>query len=203
MRSVWHIALAFLGLGVSGNLAAADMPNPRLETAIFAGGCFWSMEAKFEHLPGVVDVVSGATGGRAPKSDDDFARGNSGNVEAIKVSFDPARTSYRQLADHYWRTIDPGDAGGQFCDRGPTYATAVFVTPAQRAAAEASRRAAKALLPAVQFVTPIRPVTGFWPAPAHHQNFARQNRQVYARYDRGCGRTARLQTLWATAQEPR
>ena len=181
--------------------AAAEAPqradSGRRETAVFAGGCFWSVEANFEAIPGVVAAVSGFAGGStADPSYEQVVLGGTGHVEAVQVTFDPARISYRQLVDRFWPTIDPTDPDGQFCDQGPSYATAVFAAPSQKAAAEASRRAAAARLGAARFVTPVRDATRFWPAEAYHQDFARRNPARYGGYSRFCGRAARLRAVW-------
>ena len=169
----------------------------RREVALFAGGCFWSVEANFEAMPGVVSAVSGFAGGRvANPTYDQVVRGGTGHLEAVRVTFDPARISYRQLVDRFWRTIDPTDPDGQFCDQGATYATAVFASAAQKPAAEASRRAAAAVLGAARFTTPVRDAARFWPAEAYHQDFARLNPVRYGGYSRFCGRAARLRAVW-------
>lgn len=169
----------------------------RLQTAVFAGGCFWSVEANFEAMPGVVSAVSGFAGGRtANPSYDQVVRGGTGHLEAVQVTFDPVRITYRQLVDRFWRTIDPTDADGQFCDRGASYRTAVFATTAQRPAAEASRAAAVAALAGKRFVTPVLGAARFWPAETYHQDFARLNPVRYAGYSRFCGRGARLRAVW-------
>ena len=169
----------------------------RRETAVFAGGCFWSVEANFERIPGVVAAVSGFAGGStANPSYGQVVQGGTGHVEAVQVTFDPARISYRQLVDRFWLTIDPTDPDGQFCDQGPSYATAVFATPRQKAAAEASRRAAAARLGADRFVTPVRDAGRFWPAEAYHQDFARRNPVRYGGYSRFCHRAERLRAVW-------
>ena len=172
----------------------------RHETAVFAGGCFWSVEANFERIPGVVAAVSGFAGGTtANPSYEQVVRGGTGHVEAVQVTFDPSRISYRQLVDRFWLTIDPTDPDGQFCDQGPSYATAVFATSGQRPAAEASRRAAEARIGADRFVTPVRDAGRFWPAEAHHQDFARRNPVRYGGYSRFCGRAERLRAVWGDA----
>ena len=172
----------------------------RREVAVFAGGCFWSTEANFEHMPGVVTAVSGFAGGQvANPSYEQVVRGGTGHVEAVQVTFDPARISYRQLVDRFWLTIDPTDPDGQFCDQGPSYATAVFATAAQKPAAEASRRAAAARIGAARFTTPVRDASRFWPAEAYHQDFARLNPVRYGGYSRFCGRAARLRAVWGDA----
>ena len=175
----------------------AAQDSGRRETAVFAGGCFWSVEAHFEGIPGVISAVSGFAGGRtANPSYYQVVRGGTGHLEAVQVTFDPARVTYRQLVDGFWRSIDPTDAGGQFCDRGASYGTAVFATAAQRPVAEASRRAAAAVIGPARFVTPVRDAARFWPAEAEHQDFARRNPIRYGGYSRFCGRQDRLREVW-------
>ena len=168
----------------------------RTEAAIFAGGCFWCTEADFEKVPGVVSAVSGYTGGASANP---TYKNHAGHVEAVRVVYDPTKVSYAALANRYWRTVDPTDDTGQFCDKGASYRTAVFVnSPAQRRAAEASRAAAqKALGRAV--VTPIRDAARFWPAEGYHQDYAKKNPLRYNVYRRGCGRDTRLTALWGKA----
>lgn len=181
----------------SASPGAQSRDSALREVAVFAGGCFWSVEANFESMPGVVAAVSGFAGGRVARPTyDQVVRGGTGHLESVQVTFDPARISYRQLVDRFWLTIDPTDAEGQFCDRGPAYATAVFASPAQKPAAEASRRAAVARIGAARFVTPVRDTARFWPAEAYHQDFARLNPVRYAGYSRFCGRSARLRAVW-------
>ena len=183
---------------------AAGAPTPqagpdsgRRETALFAGGCFWSTESNFEHMPGVVSALSGFAGGTvANPSYEQVVRGGTGHVEAVQVTYDPARISYRQLVDRFWRTIDPTDPDGQFCDQGASYATAVFATAAQRPIADASRTAAVAVIGERRFVTPVRNASRFWPAESYHQDFARLNPVRYGGYSRFCGREARLRAVW-------
>ena len=178
--------------------AEAQRPRPaRVETAVFAGGCFWSAESDIEHVPGVVEAVSGYSGGRiANPSYEQVTTGRTGHLEAVRVTFDPARISYRQLAARFLRTIDPTDAEGQFCDRGPNYRTAIFVVnPAQRRAAEAARAEANIILRG-RVVTPILAAAPFYPAEAYHQDYARRNSLSYGLYRRGCGKDARLRAVW-------
>ena len=174
--------------------AARD--SGRREVAVVAGGCFWSVESNMEHIPGVISAVSGYAGGTSANPTYEAVEAGNGYVEAVQVTFDPARISYRQLIDRFWRTIDPTDPRGQFCDTGPAYGTAVFATAAQKPAAEASRQAAAAVLGARRFTTPVRNAGRFWPAEAYHQDFARLNPVRYAGYSRFCGRAARLRAIW-------
>jgi peptide-methionine (S)-S-oxide reductase len=187
----------------AGDTATAEPPvqsgpdSGRREVAVFAGGCFWSVEANFERMPGVVSVVSGFAGGRvANPTYDQVVRGGTGHLESVQVTYDPARISYRQLVDRFWLTIDPTDPDGQFCDQGAAYATAVFATASQRPIAEASRQAAVAAIGERRFVTPVLNAVRFWPAEAYHQDFARLNPVRYGGYARFCGREARLRAVW-------
>lgn len=205
-RAVASLVILVLAACSPGEPAAGAPParqagdSGRREVAVFAGGCFWSVEANFERMPGVISAVSGFAGGRiARPTYDQVVRGGTGHLEAVQVTFDPARISYRQLVDRFWPTIDPTDPDGQFCDQGPSYATAVFASPAQKPAAEASRRAAAVRLGAGRFVTPVRDAARFWPAEAYHQDFARLNPARYGGYTRFCGRAARLRAVWGEA----
>ena len=179
-------------------VAAPAAAQQKTETAIFAGGCFWCTEADFEKIPGVISAVSGYTGGReANPTYEQVVAKRTGHVEAVRVTYDPGKVTYGALVTQFWRTVDPTDAGGQFCDRGPTYRTAVFVaTPAQRRAAETSKALAQKRLKK-RVVTEIRDVGRFWPAEAYHQDYAKKNPLRYQVYRQGCGRDERLKSLWA------
>jgi len=200
-RRLSLILIILAAAACSGGDRAEGAPQQsdsgRREVAVFAGGCFWSTESNFEHIPGVVSAVSGFAGGRTmhPTYEQVIA-GGTGHLEAVQVTFDPARISYRALVDRFWRTIDPTDARGQFCDRGANYGTAVFATAEQRPVAEASRAAAIRVIGAARFVTPVRAAARFWPAGAEHQDFARRNPARYGGYSRFCGRAARLREVW-------
>ena len=183
-------------------LALAALPAlaaPRTETAVFAGGCFWTMEKGLEHVPGVLDAQSGYAGGRTARpSYEDVNTETTGHLEAVRVTFDPARISYRQLVDRYWRMIDPTQADGQACDIAPSYHSAIFVSsPAQRQAAEASKAAIDTGPLKGRIATQIRDAAPFWPAEGYHQNYAQLHPAQYARYAEGCGRDRRLKAVWA------
>ena len=200
-RFFFALALAAAACGQSSADradAARAAPRPAyVERAIFAGGCFWSAETDIEHVPGVIEAVSGYTGGTVPNpSYEQVSAGGTGHVEAVLVSFDPARISYGQLVRRFFRTIDPTDAGGQFCDRGDNYRTAVFaMNPAQEREAGAARAEANRILQG-RVVTPIRRSGPFYRAEAYHQDYARRNPVAYGMYRRGCGRDARLREVW-------
>ena len=166
--------------------------------AVFAGGCFWCVEADFDKAPGVIETISGYTGGRlANPRYEDVVSETTGHYEAVKVVYDPTRTTYEALTDYFFRHVDPTDPGGQFCDRGDSYRTAIFATPAQRPAAEAVRAritASGALAGPV--VTPVLDAQRFWPAETYHQDYYRKNPVRYRIYRTGCGRDARVRAVW-------
>ncbi|WP_404325524.1 peptide-methionine (S)-S-oxide reductase MsrA [Aerophototrophica crusticola] len=147
----------------------------------------------------MVDTVSGYAGGRTKNPDyKSVSAGGTGHLEVVKVTFDPEVVSYRQLVDYFWRTVNPTDAGGQFCDRGESYQTAIFAQDeAQKKAAEESKAALEASkVLKWPVVTPVRVETQFWPAEDYHQNYYQVNSLKYKYYRYGCGRDARLKELW-------
>ena len=166
--------------------------------AVFAGGCFWCVEADFEKLPGVEEVVSGYTGGTtANPTYEEVVRENTGHYEAAKVIYDPSVVSYRDLLDHYWTTVDPTDASGQFCDKGDSYRTAIFATPEQVEAARESLEEVKETKPfEADIVTPVLKAQTFYDAESYHQDYYKKKRVRYNVYRTGCGRDARLRQLW-------
>ena len=169
----------------------------KTEQAVFAGGCFWCMESDMQ-VPGVISIESGYTGGaeRHPKYKD-VARQLTGHYEAVRVTYDPAKVTYEMLLSRFWPLIDPTDDGGQFCDRGRSYLPAIFVTPAQKPAAEASKKAIIASGRVNGEVkVPILPLGEFWPAEEEHRNFAKRNADYYAAYRRGCQRDVILRQVW-------
>ena len=180
--------------------AEAQRPAARSERAIFAGGCFWSTERDLERLPGVTSVVSGFTGGsEANPSYAQVAGERTSHVEAVVVQFDPARISYGRLVRHFLHSIDPTDNGGQFCDRGANYRTAIFaIGAAQRREAEAALAEANRQLGG-RVVTPVRTASRFFGAPPEHQDYAARNPERYNAYRRGCGKDARLRQVWGEA----
>ncbi|MDP3173124.1 MAG: peptide-methionine (S)-S-oxide reductase MsrA [Phenylobacterium sp.] len=174
-----------------GGAAGAAAP---LKTAIFAGGCFWSAEHDTEHLPGVTNVVVGYSGGARVNP----TYGNhAGHLEAIKVTYDPAKTSYTKLVAGFFRHIDPTDPNGQICDQGESYRTAVFVADAdERASAEAVKAQISKVL-GKPVATKVLPASTFWPAEAYHQDYARKNPVAYNAYRVGCGRDRAIKAVWA------
>jgi peptide-methionine (S)-S-oxide reductase len=164
-------------------------------TADFAGGCFWCIEADFEKLEGVGDVVSGFTGGTLPNP---TYRGNhEGHYEAVRVPYDSDVISYKELLQYFWRHVDPLDAGGQFCDRGFSYKTAVFVANNdERQLAEQSLAEVQAQFPDTAIATVVLPAGRFWPVEDYHQDYAKKNPLRYDYYRWSCGRDARVGALW-------
>lgn len=167
--------------------------------AVFAGGCFWCVEEAFDAVPGVRATISGFAGGTvANPTYEQVSAGGTGHVEAVRVVYDPAEVSYADLLATYWRNIDPIDAGGQFCDRGAQYRSAIFITtPEQEALAEASKAKldTSGRLPG-PVVTEIRPLAAFYPAEEAHQDYHRRNPLRYKFYKFRCGRERRLSALW-------
>jgi peptide-methionine (S)-S-oxide reductase len=174
-------------------LANAAPAASTLKTAVFAGGCFWSAEKAMEHVAGVTDVVSGYAGGTSANP---TYENHAGFLEAVKVTYDPAKISYPQLVDQFFHNIDPTDPNGQICDYGPSYRTAVFAaTPQERQAAEAVKaQVAKTLGKPV--ATQIRNAAPFWKAEAYHQDYAARNPVRYNAYYVGCGRGPALKAVW-------
>ena len=168
------------------------------DKAVFAGGCFWCMESDFEKLPGVTNVISGFTGGTLENPT--YHGDHTGHYEAVQVTYDPAKVSYQQLLDHYWVNIDPFDASGQFCDKGPSYRSAIFVaSDAQRKLAEASRMKVTERFPNRQVVTPVLEASVFYPIKgeeSYHQDYYKNNPVRYKLYRWNCGRDQRLKDIW-------
>ena len=183
------VATAALSMLLAGSAPAAAA----LKVAVFAGGCFWSAEHDIEHAPGVVAVEVGYAGGALKNPN---YQNHEGHLESVRVTYDPAKTSYAQLVNAFFHHIDPTDANGQICDQGPSYRTAVFTSdPAEKAAAEQVKtQVAKALGRPV--ATRILPAATFWMGEGYHQDYARKNPINYGYYRIGCGRDARLKSVW-------
>jgi peptide-methionine (S)-S-oxide reductase len=179
-------------------LAAQSAGAAALQTAVFAGGCFWSMQHGMEEVPGVVKVVAGYAGGHVPHpSYEQVVTETTGHYESVQVTYDPAKISYGQLVARYFRLTDPTDGGGQFCDHGPSYRPAIFVANgAEQAAAAAAKADVSKALHGKPVATAILGATTFWPAEAYHQDYARKNPQSYMAYRIGCGRDASLKAVW-------
>lgn len=182
-----------------------------LETAILAGGCFWCVESDFESVAGVKSAVSGFTGGSAETAHyKRVTQGGTGHYEAVKLTFDPSVISFEKIVDIFWRSIDPVDAGGQFCDRGDSYKSAVFsmndkqydIARKSKNKLDASGRLPKPI------ATKILKAGAFYPAEDYHQDYYKKKdlvitrygplskKKAYKKYRKGCGRDARVTQLW-------
>lgn len=203
------LAAAF-ALALAAALAVQAPAFAASGTAIFAGGCFWCVESDFDHVDGVTDTVSGYIGGTNENPTyDNYAA--AGHREAVKITFDPARVSYEELVDIFFHSVDVTDAGGQFCDRGHAYTTAIYTLDEEQAAIarKVKVRVEKEL--GQKIVTPIIAAPRFWKAEDYHQNYYRSQERVltrfgyitraraYKAYREGCGRDARLRQLWGAS----
>ncbi len=192
LLAAWLVAL----------LACGAVHAAGLEKAVFAGGCFWCMEAPFDQLPGVVSVTSGYTGGtRRNPTYKEVSAGGTGHAEAVQVVYDPAGISYQDLLGVFWHNIDPTVTDRQFCDSGHQYRAAIFYSgEAQHKAALQSKAALEKSRPFREpVVTEIVPASEFYPAEEYHQHYYKKNPLRYSYYRSGCGRDKRLKELWGAA----
>jgi len=172
------------------------------DKALFAGGCFWCIESDFQDLAGIRAAVSGYTGGNKVNPHyKEVTYGNTGHYEAVEIDFDPAIISYSQLLKHFWRNIDPLDSRGQFCDKGPSYRSAIFaLDDEQQQLAQQSMEHARTQLPGNKtLATKIIAATAFYPAEDYHQDYYIKNPKRYKYYRWNCGRDKRLKALWGTS----
>lgn len=206
-----RIIRGLTGLCLSALAISAQPKAVEAAELYVAGGCFWCVEADFEKVKGVSEVVSGYMGGSlANPTYKQVTRGGTGHYEAVRIDYDPAQVSARQLYDLFFRSVDPLDAGGQFCDRGDSYRTAIFADGADRQAAQAARAAASKAL-GRQVVTPVLDRAPFYEAEDYHQDYYKGTNTVvtrfgiikqsdaYKRYRTGCGRDQRIRALWGSA----
>ena len=197
-RSLSNILAALIAVLFAG-LAAPSNADAKSKTAIFAGGCFWCVESDFDKVAGVLSTTSGYIGGSAKTASyKTISGGGTGHYEAVKIVYDPSKVSYDRLLHTFWRSVDPTDAGGQFCDRGASYKTGVFVAnETERKIALASKNKAAAAL-GKSIVTPIVKAGAFFKAEGYHQNYYKRNPVRYKVYRYGCGRDARVKALWGS-----
>ncbi len=199
LRAAFAVALllsAALSFGASSISRAAEND---LEVATFAGGCFWCVESDFDTVPGVVRTISGYTGGLLiDPSYKQVSAGGTGHREAVQIFYDPKQVGYETLLEIFWRSVDPTDDGGQFCDRGRSYETAVFAnSPDQKRLAEDSKRELQQSAVLNQpIVTPIEDAGPFYPAEDYHQDYYKTNPIRYNFYRYSCGRDSRVRDLW-------
>ena len=197
--------LIAVGLCVDARRALAGEP----QDLVVAGGCFWCVEADFEKVPGVLQAVSGFTGGKTKNPTyKEVTKGDTGHFEAVKITFDPDKVTRAALLHLFFRSVDSTDAGGQFCDRGESYRTAIFVSDsAEKQLSEAAKTPADRSL-SQKIVTPVLPLETFYPADNSHQDYYKGNALVITRfgprtkakayklYREACGRDARVRALW-------
>ena len=194
-----HFAVsALLTLAASAAFTPASAQGATAK-ATFAGGCFWCVEADFDKVPGVLSTTSGYIGGTVANPTYEQVAGKlTGHAEAVEIVFDPSKTSYTQLLEKFWRSIDPTTKDRQFCDAGSPYRSAIFThDAAQAAAAQASLAALEKTKPFKEpIVTQIVPAGLFYAAEAYHQDYYKKNPVRYNYYRTSCGRDARLEQLW-------
>jgi len=213
MKSIFLIALIIL-IGVillgfqksndklskqdeKSNLMKTESKN--LKTATFAGGCFWCVESDFEKVSGVVEAISGYTGGQKPNPTyQEVSAGGTGHAEAVQVVYDPTKITYKELLDVFWRQVDPTDDGGQFVDRGSQYRTAIFYHDEEqkRIAEESKAQLEKSGRFSQPVVTEIVPLTEFYPAEDYHQDYYSKNPLRYKFYRYGSGRDQFIESTW-------
>ncbi|WP_420863928.1 peptide-methionine (S)-S-oxide reductase MsrA [Algirhabdus cladophorae] len=178
---------------------------------VVAGGCFWCVEADFEKVPGVIKAESGFAGGSTKNPTyKQVTKGGTGHYEAVKITYDADKVSYDTLLSLFFRSVDPTDAGGQFCDRGESYRTAIFAKGSQKAAAQQAKAEAQSAL-GRKIVTPILPSAKFYKAASNHQDYYKGSKLVvtrfgpkrqseaYKAYRKACGRDAKVKQLWGSA----
>lgn len=176
----------------------------KFEKAIFAGGCFWCMVKPFDEYPGIIQILSGYTGGTLENPTyEQVCSNQTGHVEAVQITFDPSIIPYEKLLALFWQQIDPTDSSGQFYDRGKSYQTAIFylneeqkkLAEVSRSKLESSGRFSKPI------VTPILPAMEFYPAEEYHQNYYKKNPEHYHSYHTGSGRAAFINKHWGNNSE--
>jgi len=197
-RSRYRTWLALAALLAAASVSQAAPASPRA-AAVFAGGCFWCEETAFEGVPGVFAVTSGYIGGQVDNPTyEQVSAGGTGHAEAVEVVYDPSKITYEKLLDIFWRNVDPFQKDGQFCDLGSQYRSAIFYR------GDAEKRAALASLRKLEeqprfkgkIVTEIVPATKFYAAEEYHQDYYKKNPVHYKMYRLGCGRDARLKSIW-------
>jgi peptide-methionine (S)-S-oxide reductase len=189
-------SLALL-LAATTPAAAPAQKQKAQAVAVFAGGCFWCTESDFDKVPGVLSTTSGYAGGKvANPTYEQVSAGGTGHIEAVRIVYDPSKVTYAKLVSHLFQTVDPLDAGGQFCDRGYHYRAAIFPgTTAERRVADAAKARAAAVLKK-PVATLILPPAKFYPAEDYHQDYYKKNPVRYKYYRTSCGRDAQVKKVW-------
>lgn len=197
-RVLIGLALAFAACSAGARDEAPQSASGESAAAVFAGGCFWCTESDFDKVPGVLSTTSGYTGGRvANPTYEQVSGGNTGHIESVKVVYDPRRVSYAALVEHFFRTIDPLDGGGQFCDRGSQYRSAIFVANEQERQVAEGIKAKLAKVLQKPIATELLPAAHFYPAEDYHQDYYEKNPIRYRFYRHNCGRDARVEKVWS------
>ncbi len=203
--SVRTVKIVYFGIMLAasisvGAMAAEKSSSPTKERiATFAGGCFWCVESDFDHVPGVLRTISGYTGGKLKNPTyQSVSRGGTGHREAVQIIYDPKKVTYAALLEVFWRSVDPTDNGGQFCDRGDVYETAIFTnSDEQNRLAEASKlKLQQSGILERPIMTPIKIAGPFYAAETYHQDYYKKNPLRYKFYRFRCGREARIGELW-------
>lgn len=192
-------ALTIAGTGGSGLSAENSAGSGRTAKAYFAGGCFWCMEEAFEKVEGVIETVSGYMGGTVKNpSYEEVSSGRTGHAESVEVRYDPARVTYTQLLEAFWRNVDPITPNAQFCDHGSQYRAVIFYQgdEEKRLAEESKRAIEQSKRFAAPIVTQVTSASEFFPAEEYHQDFYKKNPIRYKYYKFSCGRAQRLEALW-------
>lgn len=196
IKNISFISL-MLGLLIPSLPAFSSIPS-QTDTALFAGGCFWTMQSDFDKVPGVIKTIAGYAGGNvANPSYEQVETGNTGHYESVQVIYDPTEVSYSTLLNVYWHNIDPTNAEGQFCDTGNQYRPVIFYNnDNQKQLANDSKQQ---LIYSGRFqhiATQVLPATSFYPAEEYHQEFYRKHSVQYGLYKYDCGRDPKLKELW-------
>lgn len=196
-RFTLFVAISVLLIG-DGLAAETTAPPAQTTTAIFAGGCFWCVEADFDKVPGVVSTESGYIGGKVDNPTyEQVSAGGTGHAEAVRVTYNPSKVTYEELLDYFWRHVDPTAKDRQFCDVGAQYRTAIFYRDdSQRRAAEASKGALEKSRRFARIYTEIAAGGTFYPAEEYHQDYYKKNPIRYKFYRTSCGRDARVKEVW-------
>lgn len=183
---------------LSGGLIADESIIKKPAVAVFAGGCFWCMESPFDALPGVIETTSGYTGGHTENPTyKEVSNGKTGHLEAMQVTYNPAKVSYAELLEVFWHNIDPFDDDGQFCDKGDQYKAAIFYQDeTQKQLAETSKTEITKKLSNQHIATTIKSASKFFPAEDYHQDYYLKNPTAYKFYRFTCGRDNRLSQIW-------
>jgi peptide-methionine (S)-S-oxide reductase len=184
--------------GLVASAVIAPVVHAATATAIFAGGCFWCTESDFEKLPGVIEAVSGYTAGKTPNPTyQAVSAGHTGHTEAVRVTYDPAKVTYAQLVEYFWKTIDPGEKNRQFCDIGDQYRSGIYWGNEQeRQTVMASRDALQKTGRFKTIHTELAPASTFYLAEDYHQDYYKKNSVRYSYYRLSCGRDAQLKRVW-------